>query len=78
MVTITPDPANPDRLVLSLTITAYLDKVLLQTLQEEVTTIIREQAIRDLRGNKTVKALIAKAATTKLLSMLGASEQESE
>jgi hypothetical protein len=76
MVTITQDPTNPERLVLSATVTVYLDKALLQTLDEEVTRAIREQAIRDLRSNSTVKKLIAKAATEKLLAMLGATAPE--
>jgi hypothetical protein len=75
MVTLTPDPSNPDRLVLSVTITAYLDKVLLQTLNEEVASAVREQAVKDLRSNKAVKAAIAKAATTMLLSLLGVKEE---
>lgn len=73
MVTLTTDPTNPDRLVLTATVSVYLDKVLLQTLNEEVTQAIREQAIKDLRSNTAVKKVIARAATAKLLSMLGAS-----
>jgi len=74
MVTLTQDPNNPDRLTLTATVTVYLDKLLLTTLSEEVTSTIREQAIKDLRSNTTVKKAIAKAATEKLLTMLGAGE----
>jgi hypothetical protein len=72
MVTVTQDPTNPERLVLSITLTTYLDKLLLQTLSDEVTNAIRAQAVKDLSSNSAVKKLIAKAATAKLLTMLGA------
>jgi hypothetical protein len=72
MVTIQADPANPNRLVLTATVSIYLDRLLLQTLSEEVTTAIRAQAVKDLNSNASVKKLIAKAATEKLLNMLGA------
>lgn len=74
MVSITPDPTNPERLTLTVTATIYLDKVLLQTLSEEVTQAIRAQAIKDLQSNPKVRKLIAAAATQKLLTMLGGTD----
>ena len=72
MITITQDPHNPERLCLTATISVYLDKVLLETLSTEIEQAIRAQAIRDLRSSTAVKKVIAKAATSKLLQMLGA------
>jgi hypothetical protein len=71
MVTITPDPADPQRLILTQTVTVYLDRVLVETLSDELTNAITEQAKKDLLSNSTVRKLVAKAATEKLLSMLG-------
>jgi hypothetical protein len=78
MVTIQQDPTNPERLVLTQTISIYLDKVLLDTLSTEIEQAIRAQAIRDLRTSAAVKKVIAKAATAKLLHMLGADEPPQE
>lgn len=71
MVTITADPTNPERLIVTQTVTMYLDKVLLCSLSAEVESAIRERAIRDLKSDKRVKKQIAAAATAKLLDMLG-------
>ena len=71
MITLTQDPSNPERLIVSLTVTLWLDKVLLSTLSDEVAAAIRERAVRDLKSDKRVKKQIAAAATTRLLSMLG-------
>jgi len=45
--------------------------VLLETLSTEIESAIREQAIKDLRSSTAVKKVIARAATTMLLTMLG-------
>jgi hypothetical protein len=71
MVTITADPTNPDRLIVTQTVTLYLDRVLLSSLSAEVEAAIRAQAVADLKSNSRVKKQIAAAATSKLLSMLG-------
>jgi hypothetical protein len=71
MVSFTLDPLNPERLMLTATVNFYLDKILIQTLSEELEVTIREQAKKDLLSNSAVKKLIAKAATEKLLQMLG-------
>lgn len=71
MVTITTDPADPKRLILTQTVTVYLDRVLVETLSDELTKAITEQAKKDLLSNSTVRKLVAKAATEKLLQMLG-------
>jgi hypothetical protein len=70
VVTLTQDPSNPDRLILTQTVTLYLDKVLLSSLSAEVEAAIRARAALDLKSNKAVKKQIAAAATAKLLGML--------
>ncbi len=74
MVTVTPDPTNPERLVLTATVSLYLDRLLLDTLNDQLATSIREQAIHDLKSDPKVKKQIAAAATRKLLSMLGVND----
>lgn len=71
MISITTDPTNPDRLILTQTVSLYLDRVLLSTLSAEVTEAIREQAAKDLKQSKPVRRAIAAAARAKLLGMLG-------
>lgn len=72
MLTLTQDPQNPDRLVVTETVTLYLDKLLLETLSQELRLAIQEQARKDLKSSPAVRKLIARAATDKLLLMLGA------
>lgn len=71
MVTLTQDPTNPERLIVTETVTFYLDKILIQTLSDELEKAIRSRAISDLSSNAAVRKLVAKAATEKLLQMLG-------
>lgn len=71
MVTILQDPKDPQRLILSIAVTTYLDKVLLETLSDELEKSIRTQAVKDLQHSRAVKQAVAKAATEKLLDMLG-------
>ena len=75
MVTLTQDPNNPDKLILTQTVVLYLDKVLLTTLDAALASAIQEQAVKDLQHSTAVKKLIAKAATEKLLKMLGFIEE---
>ena len=75
MVTITVDPKDPSRLILTATATLYIDRVLVETLNSEVESAIRTQARKDLKGNKEVQKQIAEAATQRLLSMLGQATQ---
>jgi len=70
MVTLTPDPHNPDKLILTQTLTIYLDKILFETLDDEIRAAITAQAKKDLLHSSAVKKLIAVAATKKLLQML--------
>jgi hypothetical protein len=76
MMGIITDPNNPNRLVLTATVTIYLDKLLGSILDDEIAKAIREQAVKDLQTNAEVKKAIAKAATEKLLQMLGADVPE--
>jgi hypothetical protein len=74
VIVVTKDPSNPDRLILTQTVTLYLDRTLLETLSTEVEAAIRRQASTDLKKNPQVKKAIAEAATRKLLAMLGVPE----
>lgn len=78
MVSIVSDPNDASKIVLSVTATIYLDRLLVETLSSELETAIRSQAVRDLRKNKIVQAAVAEAATAKLLKILeaGLSKQE--
>ena len=70
MVSITPDPKNSDRIVVSQTVTVFLDKILFESLSSELESIIRRQAEKDLKKNKSVQQAVAQAASNKLLEML--------
>jgi hypothetical protein len=78
MITITQDPMNPTRLLVTQTISFYLDKVLIGSLTEELAQLIRAQARKDLKSNPEVKKAVAEAASRKLLAMLGVESQQSE
>jgi hypothetical protein len=67
---------NPDRLIFTATVSIHLDKLLVETLSDEIALAITEQAKKDLRSSAAVKKQIAKAATTKLLTMLGVPAEE--
>jgi hypothetical protein len=71
MIQLTPDPSNPERILLTATVSLYLDRVLLSSLSAEVETAIRDQAAKDLKSSPAVRRAIAAAAQAKLLSMLG-------
>ena len=71
MVSILKDPSNPDKLVLSVTATIYIDRIALEALTSEVEEAVRRQAIRDIKKNPKVQKAIAEAATRLLLGMLG-------
>lgn len=71
MVSITQDPKNPNQLIVTQTVTIFLDKILVSSLSEELAAIIRQQAHKDLKKNKTVQQAVAEAASKKLLTMLG-------
>jgi hypothetical protein len=78
MITITQDPMNPMRLLVTQTISFYLDKVLKGSLEAELEDLIRAQARKDLKSNPEVKKAVAEAATKKLLAMLGVKEKAVE
>lgn len=71
MVSITQDPKNPNKLVVTLAVTVFLDRILESSMSEELATIIRQQAHKDLKKNKVVQQAVSEAASKKLLSMLG-------
>lgn len=72
MISITADPANPDKLILTAAVTLYLDRLLVATLNSEIKAAIHQQAAKDLKSNRAVKKEIAAASTRLLLGMLGA------
>jgi hypothetical protein len=74
MISILADPSDPSKLVLSATVVLYVDRILLSSLSSEIETAIRAAAVKELRGNRAVKKVIAEAAVSKLLSMLGVHE----
>lgn len=78
MVTVIKDPANPDRLVVTVTVTAFIDKICLETLSDEIENAIRDRAIKDLRKSRKVKAAISGAASQRLLDMLGVKAEVSK
>lgn len=78
MVTLTPDPNDSSKLVLTQVVTVYLDRLIKDLLSEEVATLIREQAAHDIRVNKQVRKVIQEAATRLLLDKLGVPPLPSE
>lgn len=70
MISITSDPKNPEQLIVTATVTMFINKVLIETLNDELKTTIREAAKEDLRSNQVVRQQIAKAAVAKLLAIL--------
>jgi hypothetical protein len=74
MITLVQDSTNPERILVTATVSLFVDKVLLTALSSEIEAAIRDAAIKDLRSNKKVKAVIAEQAVKKLLSMLGVHE----
>jgi len=74
MISLTQDPNDKSKLILSATVTLFLDRVLIETLNEEVASQITTQARKDIKGNPAVKKVIAEAAQKKLLEMLGVPE----
>lgn len=70
MVSITQDPKNSEQLIVTATVTVFINKVLIETLSDELKTAIREQAKEDLRSNQEVRQKVAKAAVAMLLAKL--------
>ena len=70
MVSITSDPQNPDRLLVSATVQLWLDRVALAALSDEIEAAVRAQAAKDLADNAAVRELVASAATAMLLTKL--------
>lgn len=71
MVSITQDPKNPNQLIVTQTVTIFLDKILVSSLSGELAEIVRQQAHKDLKKNKSVQQAVSQAASKKLLNMLG-------
>ncbi len=76
MIALTPDPQNPDKLILTATVSMYLDKLMVQTLDDQIAQQITTQAVKDLQKNKAVKKAIAAAAQKKLLDLLGVQAED--
>lgn len=69
MIELRQDPSNPEKIILTATVTLFLDRLLLSALGEELEAAIREQAKRDLASRALSKELKS-LATKKLTSML--------
>jgi hypothetical protein len=69
MIEIRPDPQNPERLILTATVTLFLEKTLLASLGKELEEAITEQAKKDLQS-KALRKEIRQLATKKLVAML--------
>lgn len=78
MITVTQDAMNPTRLLVTQTVSFYLDRILIDTLSDELAQLIRNQARKDLKSNPEVKKAVAEAACKKLLAMLGVEEKSEE
>jgi hypothetical protein len=75
MITVTPDPTNPERLILTQTVQVFLDKVMLTTLNEELTKIIADTAKEDFKKPAVQKEL-RRLATAHLAKLLGIEEKQ--
>lgn len=75
MIQLAVDPAHPERVILTSTVTLYLEKVALSALSDEIEKAIRAQAVKDLKGNPEVRRKIAEAAEARLLSLLGVGDE---
>jgi hypothetical protein len=71
VISVTQDPANPDKVILTSTVSLYLDKLALQALSDEIEQAVRRQAKRDLKSSLAVRKVISAAATAHLLKLLG-------
>jgi hypothetical protein len=76
MITLTQDPTNPNRLALTATVSFFIDKVLIDTLNDELVSAIREAAREDLKSNQVVRQQVAKAAVAKLLATVEGWEEK--
>ena len=76
MIVLVPDPNDSQKLVLTATVSMYIDRLLVETLSDSIADQIKEQAAKDLQGNKQVKKVIAAAAQKKLLDLLGVKEED--
>lgn len=76
MIAITTDPKNPEQLVITATVTLFVNKVLVETLNEELVAAIREAAREDLKSNQVVRQIVAKAAVAKLLATVEGWEEK--
>jgi hypothetical protein len=76
MIALTIDPTNPDRLALTATVSFFIDKVLVDTLKDELVSAIREAAREDLKNNQVVRQQVAKAAVAKLLATIEGWEEK--
>ena len=76
MVSITSPAGDPTHVVVTATVTLYLDRLLVDTLSSELEKSVREAAVRELENNQEVKLAVFKAAKAKLLAMLEVETKE--
>lgn len=73
MITITPDPNNPEKLILTATTTLWLDRVLLESLSDEIGKAVRQKAIEDL-NTRGVQKELRNLVTQYLAKLLGVTD----
>ena len=71
MIAIQQDPNDATKLIVTATVTLYLDRLMVETLNAEIAEQITDRARKDLTKNRQVKKVIAEAAQHKLLELLG-------
>jgi hypothetical protein len=75
VISLTADPKDPNKIVLTATVSVFLDRVLVETLSDELIQAIREQAKLDM-SKPPIKRLVKKAAAKKLLTILDNPKEE--
>ena len=69
MIEIKPDPSNPERKIVTATVTLWIETALLTSIAKELEEAIAEQAKKDLQS-KAIRKEIRALATKKLVAML--------
>lgn len=77
MIEIKQDPQNPERLIVTQTVTTFLDKILFKTLSDELEKAIAAQAKKDFT-KKAVKEELSRLATKHLAKTLGIADEPEE
>lgn len=71
MISVTVDSQDPTKVILTSTVTLYLEKIALAALSDVIEAAIRKQAEEDIKTNETVQKKVSEAASALLLHLLG-------